>query len=219
MTINFWSNVTVEMSNARATGVEVDDIANEAAPATLDDNSGEDPANGSFVWLQDIAGMTEVNDRIFRTAGLSAGVSFDLEGENTTDYGDYDTANKGTFAPVTFPNGITTFTDISVAGGEPEFADTTTIHDKQRKQVPTVLSSSTYTMESIWDVSNSALVALKLASDTITQRAFKFTFSTGQIMLFAGYVAANLDPTGSAQDVVKTSVTITRFGTATYYSS
>ena len=61
---------------------------------------------------------------------------------------------------------------------------------------------------------------MKLAGDAQSQRAFKFTFGTGgQIMVFNGYVAANLLPGGSAQQLVTTPSAITMFGSPTYYAS
>jgi len=80
-------------------------------------------------------------------------------------------------------------------------------------------SPISYSFENIWDVSDAGLVALKSASDTKAQRAFKFTFADGQIMVFNGYVGATLLPGGNAQDLVTTSVVITMFGAPTYYSS
>ena len=109
---------------------------------------------------------------------------------------------------------------ISNSGGSFDFLDTTTIHDAAKSQIPGLPAAATYTMEHIWDVSDSGQVAMKAASDAQAKRAFKFTFGTGgQIMVFAGYVGFDGAPGGSAQDIVKTNAAITSQGRPTYYSS
>ena len=75
-------------------------------------------------------------------------------------------------------------------------------------------------MDHLWDVTDAGLKAMKVASDAQAMRAFKFTFGTGgQVMVFLGYVGANLLPGGQAQDKVTTPSAITMFGSPTYYAS
>ena len=220
MAATFWSNVQVAVQSALATAVDIDDIAKQAAAQTPRQvqHSGSDPSDGDYVVMQDILGMWQVNQRVFRVDNQVAG-SFDMEGVNTTDYDTYNTTTKGSFAVITFGTTITTLTDINASGGEPEFADITTIHDNIRRQAPTVTSPSTFSFESLWDPSDAGLIALKAASDAIAERAFKFTFSNGKIVVFNGYISAPGAPTGTAQDTVKTSVVITTAGSVTSYAS
>jgi len=88
-----------------------------------------------------------------------------------------------------------------------------------KSQIPGAANPITYSFGSIWDISDAGLVALKAASDLKSLRAFRFTFSNGQKMVFNGYVGATNLPVGTAQDKVTTPVVITMFGRPTYYAT
>jgi len=211
-TAKIWSNVQVAMQSALATGVTATGITN-ANPGVVT-YSGAAETNGTYV-VMTVQGMTQVNNRVFRVASAATG-TYALEGENTTNYG---TFSSGSYQVVTFGTTLGTVRGLTAGGGDYNFIDTTTIHDTIATQIPGLANPSTFTFENIWDVSDTALIALKSASDLKSVRAFKFTFSDGQIMVFNGYVGANLLPGGNAQDLVTTQTVITMFGSPTYYSS
>lgn len=211
-TAKIWSNVQVAMQSALATAKTISAIT-KANPGVAT-STAHGYSNGTYL-LHDVTGMTEIDGRVFRTAGVATD-TWQLEGENTTSYG---TFTAGTAQAITFGTTLGTVKGLSASGGDYNFIDTTTIHDKVATQIPGLASPISYSFENIWDVSDAGLVALKTASDTKAQRAFKFTFADGQIMVFNGYVGATLLPGGSAQDLVTTSVVITMFGAPTYYSS
>lgn len=210
-----WSNVQIAMQSAIGSAVTINGIT-KASPGVVS-YTGTDPANGDYVFLA-VQGMFQMNYRVARVANVNgAGNTFELEGIDTTAF---DTFSSGTFQVLTFGTSITTATSISSSGGSFDFIDTTTIHNNARTQMPGLPSAATFTFDNIWDVSDTGLLALKTASDAQAQRAFKFTFgSGGQIMVFAGYVGANLLPGGSAQQLVTTSAAITMDGTPSYYAS
>lgn len=207
-----WSNVQVAMQSALGTAKTISAIT-KADPGVASSTS-HGVADGSYVVL-DVVGMSQVDGRVFRTDNALTD-SFELEGEDTTNY---DTFTSGTAQVITYGTTFTTVVNLNASGGDPNFVDVTTIHDNVAKQIPGIASAISYSLENIWDVSDAALLAMKVASDTNTQRAFKFTFSNGQIMVFNGYISAPLLPTGAAQGLVNTPATITMFGTPTYYSA
>ena len=211
-TAKIWSNVQVAMQSALATAVTATGIT-IASPGVLT-HGGTEPSDGDYVVLS-VQGMNEVNNRVFRVDNQATG-TLDLEGEDTTNYG---TFSSGSFQVITYGTTLGTVRGLTAAGGDYNFIDTTTIHDTIATQIPGLANPSTFTFENIWDVSDTALIALKTASELKAVRAFKFTFSDGQIMVFNGYVGANLLPGGSAQDLVTTETVITMFGSPTYYSA
>lgn len=212
-TATLWSNVQVAMESARAAAKAISAIAKEAAPATVSAASNG-YSDGDYVVL-DVLGMYQVDDRVFRVDNAAAD-AFDIEGETTTTY---ETFSSGNAYKLTLGTTLAVLTSLSASGGGAAFVDVTTIHDNVRKQIPGIAEAATYSFEAIWDVSDAGLVALKAASDARSQKAFKFTFANGQIMLFLGYINCTLLPVGSNQDLVKTNVEITMFGTPTYYSA
>lgn len=217
MTPSFWSNVQVAIQSALSTAVTIDAIS-KANPGLIEytDAGASDPANGAYVLLS-VNGMHQLDQRVVRVANVdTVADDFESEGVDTTSF---DTFSSGTFQVITFGTTLSSAVGINASGGDYETADITTIHDSTRKVVPTVASPLTYTFDCLWDPSDTALAALKAASDAKSTRAVKFTFSDGRIFVFNGYVGASLAPTGGAQEAVRTSVTITAYGRPTAYSS
>ena len=210
----FWSNVQIALGTY-GTAMPIVSLT-KANPAVLTYTPGVDPANGDYHLLL-VQGMYQLDRRIVRVAGENAGAdNFQCEGIDSTGYG---TFSLGTTTPVTFSTTLGTITDVSASGGAPQFADITTIHDSVRKQAPTINDPLTLTFESIYDPTDAALIALKAAADTISERAIKITFANGWKLLFNGYVSAPLIPTGSKQDVVKTQIVLTSSGRAQVYTT
>lgn len=212
MNVNKWSGVAIAMQSALAATKTITAIT-KANPGVVS-STAHGYSNGDLIVL-DVTGMRQVDGRVFRVSSVATD-SFSLEGEDTTLF---DTFSAGTAAKLTMGTTLGTTLSITGSGGEFSFISTTTIHDTQETQIPGLPSSMKFEMEHIWDVADAALVAMKSASQSQAQRAFKFTFATGQIMLFTGYVGTTLSPGGSTQDKVTTSVVITAFGSPTYYSA
>lgn len=192
----------------------------KAAPGVV--SATHDFANGDYVVLS-IAGMFQLNGRVFRVCNVVSTTSFQLEdvtgGTGISTVG-FDTFTSGTAQKITFGNSITTAANISVSGGDFDFIDTTTIHSNQKTQIPGAANPINIQMEQLWDITDAGQIAMKAASDLQSQLAFKFTYGTGgPIQVFTGYVGYTAAPTGSAQDKIVSPATITAFGSPTYYSS
>jgi len=207
-----WSNVAIAMQSALGSDITITALSKASEGVCTATNT---LSNGDFVALT-IQGMYQLNDRVARVKSVDSG-HFTLEGVDTTLF---DTFSSGTANKITFGTSITTATSISASGGDFDFIDTTTIHVNQKSQMPGLPNAATYTMENLFDVSDSGLLAIKHASDAQAKRAFKFTFGTGgQIMCFYGYAGGNLLPGGQAQGLVTTPTVITMNGSPTYYSA
>ena len=211
--ITKWSNVAVSVQSAIAATVNLSAIT-KASPCVVTTGSAHGYSTGDYV-LMTVSGMYQLNYRVFRITAAS-GSTFTLEGEDTTNYGTYV---SGTCQKITFGTTLATLTTVNASGGDFSFIDTTTIHDSIKTQIPGLPNPSTYTFESFWDPSDTGLVALKAASDASAQRAILFSFANSQKFVFNGYVGCSLSPTGSAQDLIKTSVVFTALGGPKAYSS
>ncbi len=207
-----WSNVAIAMQSAIAADTTITAISKASEGVVTATNT---LANGDYVIINCL-GMFQLNARVARVKTVS-GSGFTLEGIDTTLF---DTFTSGTCNKLTFGTSITTATSVSPAGGEFDFIDTTTIHVNSKTQIPGLASPATYSFENVWDVADAGLLAMKLAGDAQAQRAFKFTFGTGgNIMVFSGYVGANLLPGGQSQGLVTTQSVITMYGSPSYYAS
>lgn len=208
-----WKNVAVAMQSAIAAAKTITAIT-KASPAVVS-SVAHGYANGDIVYIES-QGMRQVNERIFRVAGVTTD-SFQLEGEDSTLFDDF---SSGTAQKITFGTSITTATSISASGGDFDMIDTTTIHAAQKSQIPGLPNPSVFNMDHIHDISDGGLKAMKVACDNQQKRAFMFQFgSGGQKMYFVGYVGASLLPGGQAQQLVTTPTAITMNGSPTYYAS
>lgn len=208
-----WKNVAVAMQSVLAAAKTITAIT-KASPGVAT-STAHGYSNGDVVFLT-VSGMYQLDDKPVRVANVTAN-TFELEGIDTTLF---DTFSSGTAEKVTLGTSITTATTVSSSGGNFDFIDSTTIHANAKSQLPGLPEATTFTMDHIWDVTDTGLLALKTASDNQAKRVFQFTFGTGgKKMLFAGYVGCSLLPGGSAQQMVTTQSVITMNGTPTYYGS
>ena len=210
-----WKNVAVAMQSAIAATKTISAVAVATDGSIEATSTAHGYVNGDYVLIL-AAGMTEINKRIFRVANKTND-TFELEGEDGTDY---TTFSSGTAQLITFGTSVTTMTTVNPSGGEPEQIDATTIHDTQRTILYGLPAATSYSFDNIWDPADAGLIALKAASNSQAERAFRFTFGTGgRIFLFYGQVSAGLNPSGTAQGLVTSPVSITATGASTTYAS
>lgn len=198
----FWTNVGVDIQTALGSAITITNIT-KASPGVVSYSGVVDPANGDYVMMS-VNGMNEVNDRIIRVANVNAaGNTFEMEGEDSTLFG---TFASGSFQIITFGASFNSLQSIQVSGGDPEYADTTTIHDTIRKRAPTVVSPLSFAFDAIYDVTDPGYVEANKAYKAKAKRAVRFRFGSGAKMAFTGFSSAAGVPTGQAQGVVQTKV-------------
>lgn len=213
MSAKFWSNVDIDIQTSLGSVQTISSIT-KADPGLVT-YVGADPTVNDIL-VVDIAGMTELQSRAFAAKNVTGGANTLDFGEDTTDY---HTFTSGSFQPVVLGASMTNVQDVSASGGEPEFADITTVHDQIRRRVPTVVSPFSIQFGCIFEPSDAAMIELATASRTLTTRVVKITFADGSFMVGNAYISAAGVPTGSAQDVVKTNVNMEFQGLPTVYAS
>ena len=212
-----WSKVAVAMQTALATAITVGASGVTKADPGVVTYTGTDPSNGDYVLCTSAVGMTQLNNRVFRVANVNAGANtFELEGEDTTGY---DTMVSANFQVITFGASFSTMLDISVSGGEAASIPSTTIHDEIDQEEVGNFSPIVITSNLQWNPSDAAQVACREASNIKASRAFRFTFASGKKWLPFGAVAFVHAPTGSAQQVVQTPLSIRVKGRTTVYET
>lgn len=214
-TVNKWSNVRVQMQSVLSPRSSIVSISQEDPAEVVVGTPSLTLANGDWVLLSDVEGMSQVDGRVFRCVDV-AGANVSLEGEDSSLYDDF---TAGYIQKITFGVNLATATGLAAAGGDFDFLDITTIHDNVRKQIPGLPAAASYTFDNLWDVGDAALQAMKYASDNQAQRAVLMSFATGAKVAFNGFIGATLLPVGNAQDIVKTSSVVTMFGRPTIYEA
>jgi hypothetical protein len=210
MAYTFWSNVQVAVQSALGSALTISAITQANPPVVTSTAHGL--ANGDFVVL-DVQGMFQLDSVVARVANVAAN-TFELEG---IDGSAFNTFTSGTAREVTFGYSMTNVVDVNASGGEPEFADITTIHQSIRTRVPVLTSPLTFSMTGLFDPSDDAMQELARATRAITERAIQFEFSNGNVMVFNSYPSAPGVPTGSAQQAVQTPITLECQGLPTIY--
>lgn len=214
MAASFWSNVAVAIESALGAAQAISGIT-KANPGVVT-YADADPSNGTFILLES-QGMYQLDGRVSRVANVNAGGNtLELEGINTTNFG---TFSSGNLYPITFGTSLTTAVGVNSSGGEPEFADITTIHDLVRKRQPVVVSPFSISFDLLWDPADAAQIALKAAAEALDTRCVKITFANGKLIVFNGTVSFSGIPGGTAQERVTTNFTIEALGAATFYAS
>lgn len=211
----FWTNVGIDVQTALAAAVSITTVT-KASPGVVTYGGAVHPANGDYIAVT-ANGMHQINDRILRIANVNTTAkTFELEGEDTTSY---DTFINGSYQIVTFGASFNSVQTISPSGGDYEKADITTIHDSVRKNVPTIAAPLTLAMTNYFDLTDPGFVECNKAYKAKAKRAIRVRFGSGAKMVMMGYVGAAGVPTGQAQGVVQTPVSIEAQNLPTVYAS
>jgi hypothetical protein len=215
-TVRLWQNVQIAIQSALASAVTLSGIT-KANPGVLSWASGTDPVNGDYLYLSSIQGMNQMDEKVVRAANVNgAGNTAEAEGVDTTLY---NTFSSGQFQVITFGTSLSIALEFSGSGGDFEQIDVTTVHDLVRKQIPGAANPIVYNGTCIWDPADAGFAALKAASDAKAKRAMRITFADGAKAVFTGYIGFTGIPVGQNQNRVETPLTITMFGTPTFYAS
>jgi len=211
----FWTNVGIDVQTALAVAVSITAVS-KASPGVVTYSGAVHPTNGDYIAIT-ANGMHQINDRILRIANVNTTAkTFELEGEDTTSY---DTFINGSYQIVTFGASFNSVQTISPSGGDYEKADITTIHDSVRKNVPTIAAPLTLAMTNYFDLTDPGFVECNKAYKAKAKRAIRIRFGSGAKMVLTGYVGAAGVPTGQAQGVVQTPVSIEAQNLPTVYAS
>lgn len=168
--------------------------------------AGADPANGNYVALTDVYGMTELEDALVKVANVNTTANtFEAQSQNTTGYG---TFTAGNMKVVTLGTEILDATGITLSGFDQQFAEFNLLRDRITRKLPTNVSSGSIELTMLWDPSAADAAALRVAADTAQKMAFKVLFPDGLEMLFFGYVGASGLPRIDNNAVITTTVSL-----------
>lgn len=210
---DFWTNTQINLETARATSLTITGIT-KANPAVVT-YTGTDPTNGDYVVFLNVSGMTELERTVHRVANVNgAGDTFEIEDCDSTLFG---TFISGECAVVTLGASMTTVQGVNSGGGEPNFADLSTIHTDIQRRAPTTFSPFSMTLECLFKPEDAAHVLLRAASRAKAEKVCEIEWPSGRRALGLFYVGASGIPTGNAGEAVKTNVSFEGQGFPTFY--
>ncbi|MFD2755674.1 phage tail tube protein [Comamonas terrae] len=203
----FWTNVGISVQTAVSEIFAIKSISKAVeALVVFEGQAPADLKDGAIVRLTDVNGMVALNDRAFRVKNFDgAAKSFILEGEDTSDYGNF---TGGSAVVVTLGADFRSVQEVNASGGDFEKADITTVHGMLRRRRSTVQNPVTFGFTNLFDMGDPGFKECVKAHRSKTTRVIQFSFGTGPKILAVGAPAATGVPTGQAQGVVQTPVDI-----------
>lgn len=170
-------------------------------------------------FLEVTSGWDRLNGRIVRVKTVVTN-DITFEGINTTSTSAYPAGTgTGSIRRITAWTSITQITsELSVSGGDPQFADITTLTDTIQKQIPTTRTPVQVTLPVFYDPALSWWAPVLAASDAATPTALRMVFSNNSRLVANGYWSLRQVPT--VQDsTLRGEISISFFSDPTTYAT
>lgn len=165
-------------------------------------------ANGDYVILKSIEGMSQANYLVARVANKATD-TFELEGVDTTNWG---TFTSGSAYQISAWTSVTQATSVDYGAGSAEEIDVTTLLDVTRRTENGLLALPAVTVNVLADISSTAQAAIESAAYSASVLAWRATTKGGRKRIWAGTpstigesVQVNSAITGSFTITVKSS--------------
>jgi hypothetical protein len=203
----------VSLATVYGSAKTVSALTNAAPPVATSTAHGL--ANGTLIEVT--SGWNDLNARIARVSGTAAN-AFNLEGFDTTNTTRFNPGSGGGSVRevVTFVE-IPQILTFQTSGGDQQFWTGSFLADNFERQLPTVTSAQSITIELADDPTAPAYPALIAASDARAIRALKLALPNGSNLLYNGYVSFNSTPTLAKGQIMTTRATFTLVGRPVRY--
>ncbi len=191
-------------------------ITNAAtAVATLEASHGV--IVGDFIELT--SGWDLANGRVFRVSAVATN-DVTLEGFDTSNTAKYPAGTgTGTVREITAWTTLSQITPgFSVAGGEQNFADTTTVANQIRTQIPTDRNAITVTLPFFFDPTLAWFATVRAAADAATPYALRMVFPNNSRLVVGAYWSVRGVPT-SEDSTLRDVIDLSFIGSPTIYST
>lgn len=216
MAITLAVGTQVAIASTYVASVNMTAITNAAAAvATL--AAGHGVVVGDFLELT--SGWSLLTGRIARVSAVSVN-DVTLEGINTTDTTLYPAGTgTGSIRRITAWTAISQITSgIQISGGDQQFADVTTLQDRNQRQIPTRRSPVTATFPVYADESLGWVATVRSASQSATATACRMIYPNNSRTVFNGYWTLG-DINTIQDDTLRNQIVITFAATATNYAT
>jgi hypothetical protein len=133
-------------------------------------------------YVEVTSGWGLLTGRVVRVKTVTANVSIVLEGVDTTDSTAKFPAGGGAGSVrrvVNWTNLSQVTKDISIGGGDQQYADITALDDRTQRQIPTVRSPVSVTIGTFFDPALAWVAPVRTASDSAAATAVKFAYPNG----------------------------------------
>ena len=216
MAITLAVGTTVAIASTYGTSKTMSAITNASeAVATLEASHGVIATD----ILEITSGLQRLTNRIVRAKTVSTN-DVTLEGINTSSTTNYPAGSgAGSVREITAWTDIGQLTrDISISGGEQQFADVTTLTDVLDQQVPTRRSAISIALPIYFDAALAYVTTVRAAADSATPTAVRFVFPNGTKIYANAYWTYQDFPTIEG-DTLRGRIDLALRGASTLYTS
>lgn len=197
------AGIKISIESASANSTAITGITN-AANAVVTCNGTNFNVNDVVV-IENVVGLPKINNAVARVLAKTAS-NVTLEGVNTTDYGTY--VSGGTIRLISTWTPFDNVTNFAFPEPQPNRQQILTVHDEQASELFGADSAPQITMDAYSDSFAAAMVEVRKASETKTNRAFSVTFKNGYKLFFNSQVAGARGVQASAGQAVTSQISL-----------
>jgi hypothetical protein len=216
MSITLAVGTAVAIASTYGSASNMSAISNAAsAVATL--AGGHSVVVGDF--LEITSGWSLLSGRIARVSAVSTN-DVTLEGINTSNTTNYPAGTgTGSIRRITAWTTISQITSgISSSGGDQQFADVTTLQDRNQRQIPTRRSPVTLTLPVFADEALAWVATVRAASESASPAAVRLVYPNNSRTVANGYWSMS-DINTIQDDTLRSQITIAFAAQSTNYAT
>jgi hypothetical protein len=205
----------LRVETARASAKTISGIS-QANPGVVS-STGHGYAYGDIIYLDGIVGMTELNDRAFvaySAASPTPANSFELRGENTTNYTAY--ASGGNAYKLTMTK-VGEVTNITLGGGGTQQIDVTNLESDQIEQLAGLPNLGSLSFDVTLNHTDTGQAAFRDLFNATTPKVITLSTASGYTLCATGY-AANQSATFPVNDAQRGSFEFTIYRKVTWFA-
>jgi hypothetical protein len=216
MAFTISTGTAVSIAKTYGTTVSMTAITNAAeAVATL--GAGHGVVVGD--WLEITSGWGRLNGRIVRVKTVVTN-DVTLEAINTTSTTLYPAAGgTGSIRRITVWDDVAQIKELSLSGGDQQFADITTLADVVSKQIPTIRNAQALSIQAFDDPSLAYYNTVVAYADTSTQAAVRLSMPNGSKIVANGYWSIKKVPEVARNEALVTSIDMSIVSEPTRYAT
>jgi hypothetical protein len=215
MAFTLAAGTQVAIASAYGTSSNVT-AATNAANSVLTLAAGHGTVVGDFVEFN--SGWELASGRIFRVSAVATN-DVTLEGLNTVSTSNYPAgAGVGSVRRITTWTPITQIGTFDVSGGDPNFANITTIADRNRKQIPVDRNPVVWTFNIFDDPLLAWYAPVVLVSDNPTPTGLRFVYTNGSRLVANGYWSIQKTPTVE-DNTLRAAISVSAISESVRYAS
>lgn len=205
MGVKLPNGATIAIASALAAAIPMSALSNAAnAIATLEADHGV-VANDIIVLS---SGWSGADGRVVRASAVAA-AAVTLAGLDTTSANKYPAGGGvGSIQLIEGWTPISQLLEISMSGGEQQFATYSFLEDEDEHQIPSVRSAQSLTLSLADDQSLPWYAALESADEDREPRAIRVTLPNGSVIYYNAYVSFNKTPSLTKNQVMALSATL-----------